>query len=99
MATTIKALYVATTGDTTAHQRTIDAALRRLPPDRIAKIRMRASGASYHANRDTGGRRRLPRGHEHLDLFGRGEPTATLALAALPGIGVSLLQAGGGPTV
>jgi len=45
---TIKALYAQITGDTTSHQRAIDARLRKLGKRQMGRIRDFAGGANYH---------------------------------------------------
>jgi len=48
MQCTLKALYQHHTGDLITHQRTIDAAFRRLDPRRQRMIRSRQAGQTYH---------------------------------------------------
>ena len=45
---TIKELYGKITGDTTAHQRAIDARLRKLTTPQQVRIRAFATGCNYH---------------------------------------------------
>jgi len=47
-APTLKALYQEITGDLETHQRTVDAAVKRMDPRRQAIIKARVAGQSYH---------------------------------------------------